>query len=344
MQGCRRSAWRDLPERHDPPATLCDRFSRWAKAEVRVRVFETLAERSPHSLLPTDGSIIRAPRQVAAERGGADHALGRSRGGSSTKINAMVDARGLPVAVTLTPGQAPDKAAEAELFGAHPGPGDGVADRGHGARGGRCHVPTQRDCAAQRSVDPALCRWRDMIEKLLNKFKRFRKMASRCEKTAGNHLAAVFIAARRPRMRHCASASWTWADGVQLQARTEPEAEGVLALLGATPGDGRNFSASGSRFARAPVAGVSLWSTRRPGASSCRPNLTGRRRPWLPEGARRGSAGRPSPAAPRARGRQHPEPLPEIHSARRHGRPARDAPPRDRGRRAGCRRADDGDH
>jgi transposase len=35
-----------------------------------------------------------------------DHALGRSRGGLSTKIHAAVDGRGRPLVVLLTPGQA----------------------------------------------------------------------------------------------------------------------------------------------------------------------------------------------------------------------------------------------
>lgn len=42
---------------------------------------------------------------------GDDHAIGRSRRGLSTKINAMVDANDLPVAITLAPGEASDKAA-----------------------------------------------------------------------------------------------------------------------------------------------------------------------------------------------------------------------------------------
>jgi len=38
------SPWRDLPERYGPPTTIYNRFNRWARAGVWVRVFETLAE------------------------------------------------------------------------------------------------------------------------------------------------------------------------------------------------------------------------------------------------------------------------------------------------------------
>ena len=128
----------------------------------------------------------------------------------------MVDARGLPVAVTLSPGQASDKAAVAGLLALHPRPGDVVADRGYDARavldliaahGGRGHIPTQRDRKLQRTVDPALYRQRNLIERFFNKLKHFRKIATRYEKTARNYLAAVLIASSRLWMRHYESAS-----------------------------------------------------------------------------------------------------------------------------------------
>jgi len=37
-----------------------------------------------------------------------DHALGRSRGGMSTKIHQLVDGRGRPLVIALTPGQTGD--------------------------------------------------------------------------------------------------------------------------------------------------------------------------------------------------------------------------------------------
>ncbi len=51
---------------------------------------------------------MRAHQQAAAgrKRGGAGPALGRSRGGLSTKIHLLTDEAGLPVAFRITPGQA----------------------------------------------------------------------------------------------------------------------------------------------------------------------------------------------------------------------------------------------
>lgn len=123
----------------------------------------------------------------------------------------MVDARGLPVAITLSPGQASDKAAVAELLAQHPRPGDVVADRGYDARavldlieahGGRGHIPTQRDRKVQRSVTPALYRQRNLVERFFNKLKHFRRIATRYDKLARNFLAAVAIASIRLWLRH----------------------------------------------------------------------------------------------------------------------------------------------
>lgn len=65
------SPWRDLPERYGPCTTIYNRFNRWAKAGVWVRVFETLSERSPDSMLLIDATIIRAHQQAATGKKGA---------------------------------------------------------------------------------------------------------------------------------------------------------------------------------------------------------------------------------------------------------------------------------
>ncbi|WP_394349624.1 transposase [Paracoccus thiocyanatus] len=78
----------------------------------------------------------------------------------------MVDGRGLPVAITLSAGQASDKAAVEELLATHPRPGDVVADRGYdaravldliAARGGRGHAHARPRRSSRRRVHR---RWR----------------------------------------------------------------------------------------------------------------------------------------------------------------------------------------
>ncbi len=113
---------------------------------------------------------------------------------------------GLPLRIVLSAGQASDKAAVAELIDGLP-PAQGlVADRGYDAQavidlvrhhGGCAHIPTQRDRKVQRSVDPAIYRQRNQVERFFCKLKHFRRIATRFDKLARNFLAAVLLASTR---------------------------------------------------------------------------------------------------------------------------------------------------
>ena len=64
------SPWRDLPERYGPYTTVYNRYNRWAKAGVWLRIFEALAARSPQSMHLIDSSIIRAHQHAAGAKKG----------------------------------------------------------------------------------------------------------------------------------------------------------------------------------------------------------------------------------------------------------------------------------
>lgn len=63
--------WRDLPERYGPYTTVYNRFNRWAKRGVWLKVFEALAARSPQSMHLIDSSIVRAHQHAAGGKKGA---------------------------------------------------------------------------------------------------------------------------------------------------------------------------------------------------------------------------------------------------------------------------------
>jgi transposase len=65
------SPWRDLPERYEPYTTVYNRYNRWAKAGVWLRIFETLAAKSPQSMQFIDSSIIRAHQHAAGGKKGS---------------------------------------------------------------------------------------------------------------------------------------------------------------------------------------------------------------------------------------------------------------------------------
>ena len=63
--------WRDLPERYGPYTTVYNRFNRWAKRGVWLKVFEALAAKSPQSMHLIDSSIVRAHQHAAGGKKGA---------------------------------------------------------------------------------------------------------------------------------------------------------------------------------------------------------------------------------------------------------------------------------
>ena len=115
-------------------------------------------------------------------------------------------ARGLPLRIVLTPGQAHDVIAVPALIEGLAPARDLVADRGYDAQsvvdmvaatGTRPHIPTHRTRKLQRSVDHAIYRERNLVERFFNKLKHFRRIATRFDKLARNFLAAVLLASTR---------------------------------------------------------------------------------------------------------------------------------------------------
>ena len=82
------------------------RFTRWAKSGVWERVFAALIDDPKNEYLMLDATLVRAHQQAATgkgggQKGGADEALGRSRGGLTTKIHLLADALGRPLRFLL---------------------------------------------------------------------------------------------------------------------------------------------------------------------------------------------------------------------------------------------------
>jgi hypothetical protein len=95
------------------------RFTRSTHGGVWERVFRRLSSTPDNEYRMTDSTIIRAQQSAASGKGGApDQALGRSRGGLTTKIHLLADSFSRPIAIAITPGQTHDLApAKALLAG-----------------------------------------------------------------------------------------------------------------------------------------------------------------------------------------------------------------------------------
>lgn len=108
--------WRDLPERYGPRTTCYNRFVRWRKAGVWDRMMDAITAARDGDIQMIDSTSVRAHQQAATAKGDRDHCLGRSRGGLTTKIPAVVDGQGLPIRLSLTAGQSHDGQAADELL------------------------------------------------------------------------------------------------------------------------------------------------------------------------------------------------------------------------------------
>ena len=136
--------------------------------------------------------------------------MGRSRGGLTTKIHAMVDANGLPIGLKLTEGQAHDGRAAQDMLETL-GPGDILlADRAYDSDATRQTVAERGAWAnikpmPNRKNVPAfsgfLYRYRNLVERFFNKLKHFRGVATRYDKDPENYLAGVKLASARIWMR-----------------------------------------------------------------------------------------------------------------------------------------------
>ena len=133
-----------------------------------------------------------------------DQALGRSRGGLSTKIHALVDALGNPLRFLLTPGQAHDWAGADALL-PHMTANLLIADRAFDADrrvldplaavGKSAVIPPRPNRLIPREFDRELYKERHLIENFFCKLKQFRAIATRYDKTARNFLAAIHLTA-----------------------------------------------------------------------------------------------------------------------------------------------------
>ena len=146
---------------------------------------------------------MRGWRKGGTER----NALGRSRGGFSTKINARTNAEGLPIGVVITPGQAHDVTAFPALMQEiDRDPEQMLGDKGYDSeavrndieeRGGEAAIPSTATRKVQHAVDKALYALRNRIERFFNRAKNSRRVATRYDKLAANSLAMIQLASMR---------------------------------------------------------------------------------------------------------------------------------------------------
>lgn len=142
------------------------------------------------------------PSRCDGRKKGDPQAIGKSRGGPSTKIHAVVDALGNPVRFTTTEGNRHDVTEAAELLKPCKD-ANVIADKAYDSqdlesqlldRNCTVVIPSRSTNKVQRNVDGHLYKERFLVECFFEKIKRKRRIATRYEKLAKHYLAMVTIA------------------------------------------------------------------------------------------------------------------------------------------------------
>jgi len=91
--------WRDLPDDFGPYTTCYNRFVRRRRAGVWRRIMDALATAHDASVQMIDTSIIRVHQHGACIVRNRKQSMGRSRGGLTSKIHALVDTKAVTMQV-----------------------------------------------------------------------------------------------------------------------------------------------------------------------------------------------------------------------------------------------------
>ncbi|WP_206599042.1 IS5 family transposase [Pseudovibrio sp. WM33] len=207
--------WRDMHERYGKWNSVYVRFCRWAEQGVWDRLLETLVELGlsddwQHMI---DSTTVRCHSQAAGAKGGTHkEAFGRSRGGFTTKIHARTDGQVRPLGFVLTGGEASDYSAVTALLDMPVRkPQLFLADKGYDGDAVRQSllfagispvIPPKANRKDPISCDFRAYKDRNRIERMFNKLKQFRRIATRYDKTCVPFASFLNLAAARLWLRN----------------------------------------------------------------------------------------------------------------------------------------------
>ncbi len=136
--------------------------------------------------------------------------MGRSRGGFTTKIHALVDAEGRPIRLELTAGQTHDSQPAPYMLEAMREGAILLADKAYDSDAIRqlaknkkawANIPPKSNRRKSFAFSKFLYRYRNLVERFFNKLKQFRGISTRYDKNPENFRTAVKLASVRIWMR-----------------------------------------------------------------------------------------------------------------------------------------------
>nr|WP_152669747.1 MULTISPECIES: IS5 family transposase [Xenorhabdus] len=196
--------WRDLPDEFGKWNRVFSRSNSGSKKEIFRVNFKWLSRIADKEWLFIDGTIVRAHQHSAGAASDDDEAIGKSRGGSSTKLHLAVDNGGLPVHFELSGGQVHDSVHAESLVVASPSSEAVIADKGYDSqrfrmfieqRGATPVIPYRKNSRkSDQRIDECLYEPRHLVENAFARIKHFRAIATRYDKLERNYASMVSLA------------------------------------------------------------------------------------------------------------------------------------------------------
>lgn len=196
--------WRDLPKAFGCWNRVYKRFNAWASKGKRLTIFRALVVEPDMEWAFLDGSYVRAHQHSAGAATQDAEAIGKSRGGNTTKIHLAVDSHGLPVEFIITGGEVNDGTAAPALIAKVASADVIIADKGYDserlreqieAQDSRGVIPRKRNSVkGNGDLDRGLYRYRHLVENAFARLKQYRSIATRFDKLKRNYESMVAMA------------------------------------------------------------------------------------------------------------------------------------------------------
>ncbi len=196
--------WRDLPECFGDWNSVFRRFNLWSKKSLIEKLFNALVSEPDMEWTFIDGSIVKAHQHSTGAATGQPEAIGKSRGGNTTKIHMAVDSCGLPVHFKLTGGEVHDSKKANELIEDLPQSDYIIADKGYDSdsirekaqdTGAIPMIPKKKNSKmGNEHMDWCLYKYRHLVENIFARLKHYRAIATRYDKLERNYFSMVALA------------------------------------------------------------------------------------------------------------------------------------------------------